>query len=273
MRHAFPKCVYANGVIHIVWHDNRTNPGGEDFDVYYNTIDPDTGTPIGEKIVIATGGVYEGFASIDVDAEGDPHVAYQQMNATMQIFHKEMTGADFGSEHLVALESAFQPSIDCGISPDEVFIAYFDYSDGSFSDVHLAISTNGGLGFVPTKISSSETDYQIHPVVKQAANGDLYVAWAEEGFIDIDGEPGPDDLNGDGTIDQNDAVPHRSYFRQKMGPAWQFPIQLATGADATAFPQLAVGEDKFVHVAFMKWTVDQVYDNYDIFYRHSLPFN
>lgn len=272
VRYAFPRCAVDDGIIHLVWHDNRNDPGGADYDVYYMTYDPATGTTGDELVVEAQSGVFEGYPAIDIDAEGDPHVAYQQDNGTMQIFHKEKPYGTFGPAHMVANDVAYQPSIHCGNSPDEVFVTYFDYTDGSYCDVYVAISSNGGTNFNDTKVSTSDIEYQIHPDIAQGWNGDLYVIWAEEGYIDVDGIPGPDDINNDGVINQDDAVPHRTYFRQRIGTSWEPIITLVSGGNSSAFPQIAVDTSHFVHVSYMKWTIDVPYNNYELYYRRSLPW-
>ncbi len=272
VRYAFPRCVYYNELLHLVWHDNHLDPEGDDYGVYYMTYNPDTGTPGSVITVEDQPDIYEGFPSIDVDLEGNIHVAYQQENETMQIYHKKKTGDSFGAASLVAGTDAYQPSINCGNNPNNVFVAYFDYSDATFCDVYLGMSTNGGMNFTTQKVSSDNAEYQVHPDVVQSQLGDIYVIWASEGYIDQDGTPGPDDLNGDEKIDENDAVPHLIYFRQRMGLAWQVPLTLTGDNGAAAFPQLALGTEHFVHAAYMKWTLDNPYNNYEIYYRRSLPF-
>ncbi len=271
VRRAFPQCVARDGLIHIVWHDNRNDVTGADWDVYYMTYNPSTGTPGDEIPVAATAGVYEGYPSIDVDVQGDVHVAYQQYSGWMLIYHKEKVGAAFGDLHLVGDYQAYQPAIHCGNHPNYVFVAFHDYSDGSFSDVYVGVSTNGGQTFDKLKVSTSGTEYQVHPDVMQAVNNDLYVTWAEEGYIDEDGSPGPDDLNGDLVIDQEDAVPHRVYFRQLLGLDWEPVITLVDENSSGAFPHLALDGDGVVHVSYMKWTEDDPYDNYELYYRQSFP--
>jgi len=272
VRHAFPRCAYGDGLIHIVWHDNLNDLSGEDFDVRYMTYDPDTGTTDNEMDVAAETGVFEGYPSIGIDAEGDVHVAYQKYDGKMKIFHKEKPYGTFGSAHSVAANYAYQPSLYCGNSADEIYVTYYDYHDGTFCDIYVSISTNGGSSFDDTKVSTSNTEFQIHPDIAQGWNGDLYVIWAEEGYIDIDGEPGPDDLNNDGVINQDDAVPHRTYFRQRSGTSWDNEVTLVGGENSSAFPQIAVDTDDFVHVSYMKWTIDTPYDNYELYYRRSLPW-
>ena len=271
VRRAFPRCAFGNGKVHIVWHDNRTNPGGDDYDVYYIPYDPNSG-PGTELAVEAQAGIYEGYPSIDLDSNGDIHVAYQEFNSVMQIFHREKSGSSFGTRHLVADNKAYQPAIRCGNNPNDVFVAFYDYSGGTFCSVYLSASNNGGTSFNKTKVSTVADEYQVHPDVLQAQTGDIYMVWAEEGYVDIDGIAGPDDLNKDGKIDQNDAVPHRVYFRQSMGLGLQPPIILTGNDEAAAFPQIDVGVDKFVHVGYMKWTLDTPYNNYEIYYRRSLPW-
>jgi hypothetical protein len=271
VRHAFPRCASGGGLIHLTWYDNRNDPNGDDYDVYYITYDPGTG-PGAELEVAAQAGIYEGFPSIDLDTDGHVHVAYQQYNGSMQIYHKEKTGSSFGTAHIVWDTKAYQPSLTCGNNANDVFVAFFDYSDESLCDVYLGSSGNDGESFDRTKVSTEDYEYQVNPDVIQSQTGDIYMVWAEEGFIDEDGIPGPDDLNGDDIIDQNDAIPHRVYFRQKMGYAWQVPIILTDSEDAAAFPQIALGIDKFAHVAYMKWTEEAPYDNYEIYYRRSLPW-
>lgn len=271
VRRAFPQCVAQGGLIHIVWHDNRNDPTGEDWDVYYMTYNPSTGMSGDEIPVAATAGVYEGYPSMDIDVEGDVHVAFQQLASWMVIYHKEKTGAAFGDLHLVGDDQAYQPAVHCGNHPDYVFVSYHDYSDGSFSDAYIGVSTNGGLTYDKLKASTSSTEYQVHPDVFQAVNNDLYVAWAEEGYIDEDGTPGPDDLNGDLQIDQDDAVPHRVYFRQLLGLEWEPVITLVDENNSGAYPHLAVDGEGVVHVSYMKWTEDDPYDNYELYYRQSFP--
>jgi hypothetical protein len=271
VRFAFPRCVARGGLIHIVWYDNRNDITGEDWDVWYMTYNPSTGLVADEIAVAATAGVYEGYPSIDIDVQGNVHVAFQQLASWMVIYHKEKAGLQFGDLHLVADDRAYQPTIHCGNHPDYVFVGYHDYSDGSFSDAYVGVSQNGGLSYDKLTVSTSSTEYQVHPDVIQAINNDLYVVWAEEGYIDEDGTPGPDDLNGDLQIDQDDAVPHRVYFRQLLGMDWEPTITLVGEDDAGAFPQIAVGLDKRVHVSYMKWTEEEPYNNYELYYRRSTP--
>jgi len=271
VRHAFPRCVYGNELVHITWHDNRNDPGGNDYDVYYMAYDPVYG-PGPELVVEAQAGVYEGYPSIDIDGNGDIHIAYQQLNSVMQIFHKKKSGSLFGSKVLVADNKAYQPCIRCGNNPNDIFVAYYDYSGGTFCSVYLGASDNSGASFDKVKVSTVADEYQVHPDVIQSQTGDIYMVWGEEGYIDVDGIAGPDDLNKDGKIDENDAVPHRVYFRQSMGQGLQPPMTLTDDDEAAAFPQIDVGADKFVHVAYMKWTEDTPYNNYEIYYRRSLPW-
>lgn len=255
-RNVQPKIMSGDdGSLHVAWHSSELL-GLDDYEYDLWHMKRSFGSPGWESAmsIVSQESVIEAYPSITPGPSGSALIAYQSdATGTMGIYFTENRTGDFISPITVSLTDAYQPALD--ISPDgNIILAYFDYVDGSWSDVYFRVSQDMGMNWgSPLGVSISDDAYQYAPDVECTLEGDYHFAWHEE---DGAGYPG--------------RVLYREYLADG---GWQDIIEFASAGDMGAFPSMDGDAQGHIHAVYEKWTLAEPPDqnNYEIWYRDSVP--
>jgi len=235
---------------HLVWHSYEIiDISNYEYDVWYMS-----GTDVwsAPEQVSAEIGISEAYPAVAPGPGGSAYVTWHSNAAGPNgIYFAKNFGGPFEAPVTVSLDDAYQPAID--VDPTgKILIAYFDYLDGTFTDINLRISSDmGGTWGPPQLISESNDYYQYAPDVEASPDGDYHVAWHEE-----------DDMG----------IPGNVLYREMLSTGdWQ-PITTISGG-LGAFPSMDSDLDGHIHIVYQLWTLYEPpgQNNYEIYYRDSVP--
>ena len=255
-RHVHPRIVSADdGTLHVAWHSLETiEVGLYEYDIWY--MRKPSGAPAWDAAlsVVSQEGVAEAYPAIAPAPGGAAYLAFQSdASGPHGIYFSENTGGDFLSPVVVTVSEAYQPALD--VAPNgSLLLAYFDYVDGTFTDIYLRFSYSGGQTWEsPWTVSESDEAYQIAPDVECTPDGDFHLAWHEEDEL---GRPG--------------RVLYREYV-QVLG--WQDIVEIVGSGGTAAFPSMDGDADGHIHVIYEQLVPVEPpgKDNYEIWYRSSVP--
>jgi hypothetical protein len=255
LRNVHPRIVSgANGTLHVAWHTGQMlSDGGYESDVMYmrKTSGGSWTLPL---TAASTAGVLETYPAI-APASGDAaYIAYQsdEVDPHEILFTDSLSGS-FSTPVQIVSGKAYQPAIDVAIN-GTIVVAYHDYQDGTFSDIYLKLSTDSGQTWsVAQPVSTANDKYQLAPDVECSPESDLHVCWHEE---DDTGRPG------------------RVYYREFIiGLGWQDIIEIVASDGMGAFPSMDSDPSGHIHLVYQLFTAGATpdEDNYDIWYRSSVP--
>jgi hypothetical protein len=251
-----PRIVSADdGTLHVAWHSLETiEVGLYEYDIWY--MRKPSGAPAWDAAlsVVSQEGVAEAYPAIAPAPGGAAYLAFQSdASGPHGIYFSENTGGDFLSPVVVTVSEAYQPALD--VAPNgSLLLAYFDYVDGTFTDIYLRFSYSGGQTWEsPWTVSESDEAYQIAPDVECTPDGDFHLAWHEEDEL---GRPG--------------RVLYREYV-QVLG--WQDIVEIVGSGGTAAFPSMDGDADGHIHVIYEQLVPVEPpgKDNYEIWYRSSVP--
>jgi hypothetical protein len=195
---------------------------------------------------------YPAIASAD---NGAAYIAFQSdKTAPRAIYFTENTSGSFAGPFLVTVGHPYQPAID--VTPDgKIVLAYQDSLDGTFSDIYMRLSVDGGHVWANAQVVSTSQDrYQIAPDVECTSEGDVHVAWHEE---DDQGRPG------------------KVYYREfvKLLAGWQDVFEVVGENGMGGFPSMDGDSNGHIHMVYELMTPADppAKDNYEIWYRSSVP--
>lgn len=255
-RNVHPKIVAGeDDTLHVAWHSLETVGLDEfEYDLWY-TKRP-FGAPGWESAlsIVSQEDVVESYPSIAPGPFGTAYIAFQSdESGTMGIYFTGDQGGSFGLSIPVSLTDAYQPGLD--VTPEgDLVLAYFDYVDGSWSDVYYRYSDDMGATWgSPQAVSASDDAYQYAPDVECTPEGDIHFAWHEENEL---------------------GYPSRVLYREYLADeGWQDIIELAGQGYMGAFPSMDSDAQGHIHVVYELWTLAEPPDvnNYEIWYRNSVP--
>ncbi len=255
-RNVHPRIVVGNdGNLHVAWHSlDMIDIGQYEYDVWY--IKKSAGNPSWDPpvTVASEAGIVEAYPSVAPGPLGAAYIAYQSdTSGTSGVYFNKNTSGTFDSAVTVTISDSYQPAMD--VAPDgTILIAFFDYLDGTYTDIYLRSSFDqGDTWSSPTPISSSQDAYQYSPDVECTPEGDYHVSWHEE---DEMGRPG------------------RVYYREFLASDdWLDIIELVSFGGMGAFPSMDSDAAGHIHVTYMLYTLAEPpgQNNYEIWYRDSVP--
>jgi len=235
--------------LHIVWHTLEiVDINIYEYDVWFMSGKFVWDTP---DLVAGATGIFEAFPAVAGLPDGSAYVTWHS-NADAQngIYFSKNTTGDFEAPVMVTLNNAYQPAID--VAPNgNILIGYFDYSDGTYTDIYIRESFDTGDTWgAPELVSEGNSSYQYAPDVEASGEGDFHVAWHEE---------------------DDDGLPGRVFYREKLViGGWQTQTTINTGLGA--FPSMDSDANGHIHMVYQLWTLYEppMENNYEIWYRNSV---
>ncbi len=244
-----------DGTLHVTWHSLELVDIDEyEYDIWY--MKHPSGSPTWESAmsVVSQEDIVEAFPSIVPGPSGSVHIAFQSdVSGSNGIYFTKNPAGTFIDPVVVTLNNSYQPSLDIA-ADGTILLAYFDYGDGTFTDIYVRLSGDQGDSWgSPQAVSDSDDAYQYAPDVECTSDGDFHFAWHEE---DESGIPG--------------RVLYREYL---SGIGWQDETELVDPNGTGAFPGMDSDTDGHIHVIYQLFTMMEPPDkhNYEIWYRDSIP--
>jgi len=254
-RNVHPKIeVGPDGSIHLAWHSQElVDVSDYEYDAWYMTKPAGNPSWDGALSVAAVENIAETFPAITPRPDGSAYYAFQSDEPGIHgIYFTKNPGGTFSDPVTVVISDSFQPTMD--VDPDgTILVAYFDYIDGTYSDILARRSYDGGDTWVsPWPVSDSQEAFQYAPDVECTSDGDYHFTWHEE---DDMGRPG--------------RVLYREYL---VTEGWQDIIELVGSTQMGAFPSMDSDADGHIHVIYELFTLAEPpgKNNYDIWYRDSV---
>jgi hypothetical protein len=198
--------------------------------------------------------VFESYPALAPGPDGAAYIAFGSNKVSPHaIYFTENTTGSFSQPELVTSTDAYQPAL--AVQPDgRLVLAYFDKIDGTFSDVYIRTSSNGGHTWgSPQVVSTSQTAWQVAPDLLCTKNGDIHVAWHEE---------------------DDEGLPGRVLYREFVPTlGWQGMVEAVASGGHGAFPSMASDSNDHIHMVYQLLTPADppAKDNYEIWYRSSVP--
>lgn len=255
-RNVHPRIESGNdGTLHTAWHSlDLIDMGQYEYDIWY--MRRPAGAPGWESAVsvVSEEGVAEAYPAIAPAPDGAVYLAYQSdASGPHGIYFSSNASGDFMLPVVVTVSDAYQPALDVAPS-GSLLLAYFDYVDGTYTDIYLRFSYDAGQTWQsPLAVSESNEAYQIAPDVECTAEGDFHIAWHEE-----------DDMGW----------PRRVLYREYVEVlGWQDIVEIVGYGGTAAFPSMDGDGDGHIHMIYEQLVPVEPpgKDNYEIWYRSSVP--
>jgi hypothetical protein len=180
-----PELVVAStGKVYAAWRDDRFDPNGDIFLASrpgcggsWNAAMPVT--------VAATIGPSQDDPMLAIDSRDNLYLTWEE-DSDIYFSRSNDHGQSWSAKHKLNDESgatANSPDILVDSAGEKVLVAWAYDSNAAESNIYLASSTDGGLTWSANfPLSPNPIEDQHHPVVAQAPDGALYVAWAGRGI-------------------------------------------------------------------------------------------
>ncbi|HEX9744071.1 MAG TPA: hypothetical protein VGB30_01480 [bacterium] len=243
-----------NGSLNIAWHSLETIDFDQhEYDVWY--MERPSGSIVWPPAVsvAATDLVVQAFPALAIGDSDNAFIVFSSdMNGSSAVYSTNNLSGDFAAPVQVTASTSYQPAID--ISPTgDLLVAYFESSDGTYSDIVMKKSSNQGQSWDDSiGVSTSNDSFQIAPDIEVTFDGDIHVAWHEE-----------DDTGR----------PMRVLYREWLltNPDWQDIQELVPLGGRGAFPSMDSDLQNHIHLVSQILTPGNppAGPNYEIWYRSS----